>query len=213
VGRWVSHLPGAVSIVSAWPTSALVFVSAGGLWIAFWRARWRWLGLAPAIAGDLVSFLAQPPDLLIARDSETVAMRGNDGRLHLLRPAADEYSASEWLKRDGDARTADVAVASSRDGIHCDEWSCIGRFAGGQTIAAVLREDALAEDCARADIVVSAVPTRHACVGPKLVIDRFDVARNGAYAVWLGKEMWVESVEQQRGRRPWSTQNRRRYTP
>ncbi len=51
VGRWVSHLPGAVSIVPAWPIASLVLLSVGGLWIAFWRARWRWLGLAPAAAG------------------------------------------------------------------------------------------------------------------------------------------------------------------
>jgi competence protein ComEC len=204
VGRWVSHLPGAVSIVSAWPIAALVLVSGGGLWIAFWRARFRWLGLAPIAAGLLMSFLAVPPDLLIARDGETVALRGTDGLLHLLRPAADEYSAAEWLKRDGDARLPDDAVATSKDGIRCDAWGCIAHARNGETIAAVLRPDVLAEDCARADIVLSAVPTRRACNGPTLVIDRFDVARNGAYAVWLGKTMRVETVEAARGQRPWS---------
>ena len=34
VGRWVAHLPGSVSFVSAWPISALVCMSFGGLWIA-----------------------------------------------------------------------------------------------------------------------------------------------------------------------------------
>ena len=34
VGRFVSGLPGAVSIVSAWPMAALVLLSLGGLWIA-----------------------------------------------------------------------------------------------------------------------------------------------------------------------------------
>jgi competence protein ComEC len=210
VGRTVSHLPGAVSIVSAWPVSALVLVSAGGLWIAFWRPRWRWLGLLPICAGLLVSFLVRPPDLLIARDGETIALRGKDRLLHLFRPPADEYSAAEWLKRDGDARLPKDAIALPRDGIRCDEWSCIAKAPGGETIAAVTRPDALAEDCARADIVLSAIPTRHACTGPKLVIDRFDVARNGAYAVWLGKILRVESTEVARGRRPWSMPVKRR---
>jgi len=204
VGRTVSHLPGAVSIVSAWPISALVLVSAGGLWIAFWRPRWRWLGLLPIGAGLLASFLVRPPDLLVARDGETIALRGKDGVLHLLRPPTDEYSAAEWLKRDGDARVPRDAIATPRDGIRCDEWSCIAKAPGGETIAAVMRSDAFAEDCARADIVLSAIPTRHACIGPKLVIDRFDVARNGPYAVWLGKSMRVESTEAIRGHRPWS---------
>jgi competence protein ComEC len=210
VGRTVSHLPGAVSIVSAWPVSALVLVSAGGLWIAFWRPRWRWLGLLPIGAGLLVSFLVRPPDLLVARDGETIALRGKDGALHFLRPPADEYSAAEWLKRDGDARMPHDAIAAPKDGIRCDEWSCIARGRDGEIIAAVTRADALGEDCARADIVLSAIPTRHACVGPKLAIDRFDVARNGAYAVWLGKTLRVESTEATRGHRPWSMPVRRR---
>ncbi len=204
VGRFVSHLPGAVSIVSAWPVPALVLVSAGGLWIAFWRARWRWLGLVAVAAGLMIAFFVRPPDLFVARDGETIALRGSDGWLHLLRPAADTYSADEWLKRDGDARVAEAAIATPADGMRCDEWGCIAHARDGEMIAAVLRADALAEDCARADIVLSAVPTRHACIGPKLVIDRFDVARNGAYALWFGKTLVVQTAEAQRGVRPWS---------
>jgi competence protein ComEC len=210
VGRFVSHLPGAVSIVSAWPVHALVLVSAGGLWIAFWRARWRWLGLVPIAAGLLIAFLVRPPDLFVARDGETIALRGADGLLRLLRPATDTYSADEWLKRDGDARVADDAVATPANGVRCDEYGCIARTKTGERIAAVLREDALAEDCARADIVLSAVPTRHRCIGPKLVIDRFDVARDGAYALWFGKTLKVETAQADRGVRPWSAKLPRR---
>jgi hypothetical protein len=42
------------------------------------------------------------------------------------------------------------------------------------------------------------------------VIDRFDVARNGAYAIWLGKDLRVENVRQTRGDRPWNVWPRRR---
>jgi competence protein ComEC len=60
---------------------------------------------------------------------------------------------------------------------------------------------------------VSVIPTRHACIGPKLVIDRFDVAHNGAYAVWFGKSLRVETAEAERGARPWSLKSNRRTTP
>jgi len=213
VGRYVSHLPGAVAIVSAWPVRALVLVSAGGLWIAFWRPRWRWLGLVPLTAGLVMALVIVPPDLFVARDGRTAALRGPDGKLYLLRQAADDYSADEWLKRDGDARVAADAIGTARDSIRCDEWSCIAHTRNGHTVAAVLRADALAEDCARADIVLSAIPTRHACIGPKLVIDRFDVARNGAYALWLGKRLRVETAEKDRGERPWSAKPKPRARP
>jgi competence protein ComEC len=77
-------------------------------------------------------------------------------------------------------------------------------MSGDVLVAIASRRDALVEDCGAATIVVSAVPARGSCVGPKLIIDRFDVSRNGAYAVWLGEKMRVETVQGNRGERPWS---------
>ena len=217
MGRWVSGLPGAVSVMPAWPVSALVLVSFGGLWLGLWRRRWRWLGFAPLLLGVALAYVVTPPDLLVARDGLTVAVRGPDGMLKLFRKPKDNYSASEWLKRDGDARDAIDAVATAADGVRCDALGCIARTASGLAIADAARIDALAEDCTRAAIVVSAVPTRRKCKGPLLVIDRFDVARDNGYAVWLGPPLRIETVEQDRGARPWSAPPRasqyRRISP
>jgi competence protein ComEC len=209
VGRWVSGLPGAVSITAAWPVSAIVLMSLGGLWIAIWRARWRWLGMMPFAVGVALIFMTRQPDLLIARDGATVAIRGGDGALRLMRKPADKFSASEWLKRDGDDRDYIAAIATPRDGVNCDAEGCVAK-ANGLVVAAASRPMALAEDCGTVDIVVSAVPTRGFCAGPKLVIDRFDVARNGAYAVWMDKRLRIKTVRDMRGERPWNVWPRRR---
>jgi competence protein ComEC len=204
VGRSVSHLPGAVSAVAAWPVAALVLVSLGGLSVVIWRSRWRWLGLLPAMAGIALVLLARAPDIFVARDGQTVAIRGADGMLHFVQHIADEYSANEWLKRDGDARLARNAIATTKDGVRCDAFGCVARMPDGYTAAAVLRPDALREDCAGADIVISSLPLRGLCHGPKLVIDKIDVIRNGAYAIRLGDKITYETVQQLRGNRPWS---------
>jgi competence protein ComEC len=208
VGRLVSGLPGAISTVSAWPVSALVMLSLGGLWVALWRKSWRWFGLIPMVAGVALALLARGPDILVARDGQTVAVRGADGVLRLIRKASDDYSANEWLKRDGDGRDADDAVATSKDGVRCDGYGCIAKSRDGTVIAAVQRVDALEEDCANATIVLSATPASRVCTQPKLVIDKFDVAREGGYAIWLGEKLRVETVEGERGLRPWSRQPR-----
>jgi competence protein ComEC len=212
VGRWVSSLPGAVSVMPAWPVSALVLVSVGGLWMGLWRRRWRWLGVLPFLSGVAVAYWTPQPDLLIGRDGVTVALRVRDGSLKLFRPATDIYSADEWLKRDGDVRTASDAIATRSDGVNCDALGCVAQSATGLKIADILRPEALPEDCAAADIVVSAVPVRHSCNGPKLVVDAFDVSRNNGYAVWLGPTLRFETVEEERGRRPWSAQPKPRRT-
>lgn len=63
---------------------------------------------------------------------------------------------------------------------------------------------AIPEDCRSAEIIVSAVPVPWSCPSAKLVIDRFDLWRNGAHAIWLTEDgIIVENVNTKRGRRPW----------
>jgi competence protein ComEC len=203
VGRWVSHLPGSVSLVSAWPISALVCLSLGGLWIALWRGPWRWLGFIPAAVAAALVLAAKPPDIVVARDGLTVALRAPDRRLRFVREPRDKYSAQEWLRRDGDTRGIAQAVAQRTDGVTCDPYGCIARTSGIR-IAIAMKPDALDEDCSTNEIVISAVPTRSRCQGPALVIDRFDVARSGAYAVWLQHGITTVTAQEERGARPWS---------
>ena len=206
IAHGVADLPGAGAVVPVWPQGCLIAVMGGGLWIALWKQNWRWLGLAPIAAGLAFALIAPQPDLLIARDASTVAVKLEDGRLALVREAKDDFAAENWLRRAGDARDPDEAVGGK--GLKCDSYGCIAYASGGKLVAVDTRIDALAEDCARADIVVSMVPARRTCQGPELVIDRIDVARQGGYAVWFGKELRVETVEGERGVRPWSARRR-----
>lgn len=210
VGRWVSSLPGAVSVMPAWPTEGLVLVSLGGLWVGLWRRRWRWFGVVPFLVGLAVAYGSAQPDLLIGRDGATVALRAPDGTLKFLRAVKDTYSADEWLKRDGDTRIAADAVAGSSDGVLCDALGCIAKARGRVTVADVFRPEALAEDCAGADIVISSAPVRNACTGPALVVDQGALARGNGFAIWLGSPIRWQTVEQFRGHRPWSAQDRPR---
>ncbi|HEX2761786.1 MAG TPA: ComEC/Rec2 family competence protein, partial [Rhizomicrobium sp.] len=75
MGGWVSGLPGAVSLTSAMPVAALVLIALGGLWIAIWQRPWRWWGAAPMVLGVLLACLMPRPDMLVAPDAQTVAIR------------------------------------------------------------------------------------------------------------------------------------------
>jgi len=201
IAHWVADLPGAVSLVPSWPVSALLMVSAGGLWLVLWRRRWRWAGTVAIAGGVAWGALNAAPDLVVARDAHSVALRAADGKLVLLGSKIDDYAASQWLAQDGDTR----APADARtDASHCDDRGCVARAANGERVALSLRASAVAEDCARADVVVAAAPIRVPCEGPRIVIDRFAVLRHGAHAIWLGKDIRVETVADTRGKRPWS---------
>jgi competence protein ComEC len=173
----------------------------GGLWIALWRLKWRWLGLAPIAIASAAIFASAPPDLFIARDGLSMAVRRRDGALVVLGEKPDAYTAEQWLLRDGDLRD----MAAARAPAHCDELGCVTAMKDGRLVALSLRAGALVDDCARARIVVSAVPIRRSCKGPDLVLDHFDAARNGAASVTLGANgVDIETVAAERGKRPWS---------
>ena len=96
MGRWVSGLPGAVSLAPAMPLSALLLISLGGLWLAIWRRGWRWWGTAPLLLGALLAWRAPLPDMLVASDAMTIAIRR--WPLHFVRKPwiAARAAAARW---------------------------------------------------------------------------------------------------------------------
>src|SRR5690606_13082602 len=103
------------------------------------------------------------------------------------------------------------AAGATPDGrLRCDSVGCIYR-AGGQVVALMRRPEALADDCGVAAVLISPEPIRAHCRSARVVIDRFDVWRNGSYALWLDPgEIRVEHARGVRGDRPWVLDPRRR---
>jgi competence protein ComEC len=201
IGRWVSGLPGAVSLAPAMPMAALVAFAFGGLWLAIRRTGVRWLGLLPVLLGAWLTLTAKGPDMLVASDARTVAVRGDDGLLHFLREPADKFAAREWLRRDGDGR--DIMAATGMPEARCDGYGCVVRR-GGVLVASALKPEALEEDCQRAQVLVSAVAA--SCRKPVVVIDANRARTGEGWAITLSPTPSALSVRQRRGERPWVPQ-------
>jgi competence protein ComEC len=199
LGGWVSHLPGAISVVAAMPLSALLAVAAGGLWLVIWRGPRRWLGLAGFVVAVGLVIRAPLPDMLVGQDGQTLAIRGDDGQFHFPYPPKDAFAAREWLRRDGDTRTLDQVTRPAN--MRCDDRGCVvaARKLGG-IIALPRRPEALAEDCARAAILVTPLTT--GCKRPALVIDGKAAQDGEGWAIRLAP-LSATSVREARGRRPW----------
>ena len=193
----VAAWPGAVHLLPSAPPVALGAVVLGGLWLCIWRRGWRWWGLPTAIIGLLLFISDRPPDILIDAEGKLAAVRDGAGDLHLSRRRSDGFTAETWLRRAG--------VAAASDGaFQCDSLGCVAVI-DDIVVAYVRNPRAVADDCRRAAIVVAAVPVRGACPSAQLVVDRFDLWRRGAHAVWLENGVpRVLSVAEARGIRPWS---------
>ncbi len=212
VATTVAAWPGAVALAPAMPNAGLLAAALGGIWFCLWRGRWRFLGLAGVAAGLATLALVRPPDILINGTGRLMAVRTVSGGLALSSTRISRFEGELWLRRSGQAR----ADPWPREGLNsdgtlgCDGLGCIYR-AGGQTVALAVDRAALDEDCATATVVIGSVPIRPwRCRRPAVVIDRFDLWRRGAHALWLDPGgVRVRTVAEASGRRPWSPHWRR----
>lgn len=141
-----------------------------------------------------------------------------------LRQAGERQAVAYWPKPGG----------PEHDGLRCDSLGCVFRSqvsrleewpvdpladhrsrveedgTGGDQqrrpylVAIARRGEALADDCQRAEVVVSLVPVRGRCPSAEAVIDRLDLWRNGAHTLWLNADgVRIASANGLRGDRPW----------
>jgi competence protein ComEC len=203
VAAFVAALPGAVRLIAAPHEMALPLITCGGLWLLLWRRPWRLAGLAVVALGViLVSAGRSRPIILVERSAANMALRSDQGRLEVLFARKGSYSVSRWLEADGDGRKPSQAV--NKTAYSCDPRACIARLPDGMKVAFIRHVAALDEECANDGIVISKRPIRRPCNGARLVIDRFDVWRNGAYSV-IARDgrLYARNVRQSRGQRPW----------
>jgi competence protein ComEC len=214
----ISASPGASYYVPTMPIWGLGLVTLGGLWLILWRRPWRLAGLGVVAAG-LLSFLAAPaPDLLIASDGRSFAVRNADGRLVFSGTRGSSFQKNIWLRRSGlpsevtrgrrsKRDRARASLAAAKGGVlRCDSFACIANV-GGRVVSLIRNPGATREDCARAHLVIALTSLyRFPCRGPGLVITRKDLFRGGTHAVWFQDSggIRVETVAAHRGVRPWT---------
>jgi competence protein ComEC len=187
--------------MAAFGTGPLLAASAGIILLGLLRTPLRWSGAGLAAVAVVWALRAQQPEILIAGDGQQVAVRGPDGRLHVIQTAKDSFRLQQWLAADGDARAADHATL--RDGVSCDAEGCVAPLPDGALVALALHPEALADDCARAAIIVTARSPPPSCAA--LLIDRNRLRGQGALALhqsdgrFVIDAVWPDGVE-----RPWA---------
>jgi competence protein ComEC len=201
VTRWVARLPGAIGQIAAFGIGPVIVASLGLVVMGLLRTPLRWAGAAMLVAAVLWALATPRPDVLVSGDGRNVAVRGRDGRLHIMRTAKDAFLIKEWLAADADPRVpSDLSVG---EGISCDENGCIASQADGRFVALTLRPDALADDCERAALIITARQAPPSCAAS--VVDRDRLQRQGGMLLQRnGDGFSVQAVRPNGADRPWA---------
>jgi competence protein ComEC len=203
VAAWVANLPGAVGRIAAFETGPLLVVTAGIVVVCALKTPLRWCGTALFLMGTLRAVSTPLPDVLVAADGNSLAVRGADGRLRIMRNGNDTFAAREWLAADGDERAPNDS--SLRKGFTCDQAGCTGRLSDGAVVALMRAPSAFEEDCRRPVLVITQRMAPSSCAAH--VIDRAKLRANGAVALVRSGDHWTVKVARPAGSgRPWARQ-------
>ena len=208
VSDWVAAWPGAgvrLPLISTGVAATLAF---GVTLLLLPITRVRWFAVPFLFAALLLFSSASPkPMLLVDERAGNVALRTKAGLVPAL-PKQAAASVSRWLAQDGDDGGFKQAVTRTA-------WTCTAGICkashSGLTFAFLLKQPLVVVPCPKVDVLVSQEPLRRRCKGTKITIDRFDVWRNGAYAVFANGEILHARGEQ--GQRPWVYEPRARAKP
>jgi competence protein ComEC len=201
VTEWVAALPGAIGRITAFGTGPLIVSSLGIVLLGLLRTPLRCTGAVLLLISVIWLFATPQPDMLISGDGHNVAVRGRDGRLHLMKTAKDAFLLKEWLAADADDR--DATDASLGEGVSCDDEGCVAPMASGRLVALSLKPDGLADDCGRAALIVTANPAPAACGATAIELKR--LRAQGAMALrWTRRGLVIDAVKPIGTNRPWS---------
>ena len=220
--RWIGALPGATVHLHAFAPWALPFLSLAVLCAVLWRSIPMRLLALPFLAIGLYGAVnGERFDLAIAPTGDAVAARMADGQLAAFGRRPSAFGVEQWLRADADGRPAADTIAASaaprtQNGVsfaekpggpvgpRCDLQGCAVALEDGRSLSLVLDRRAFAQDCGRADIIVSPLPAPSGCAA-ELVFDIGRLRASGAVLLRLhDSEVLLRTARGPSEQRPWS---------
>ncbi|MBU8547028.1 MULTISPECIES: ComEC/Rec2 family competence protein [Roseomonadaceae] len=210
----VAGWPGAAPALPPLPAWGLALAGIGFCWLCLWRGALRLPAVPVILAGLAGGQLSPPPDLLVSADARLVALRTGEGvYLHRL-PGARAFVRENMLRALGAETGQDLPDRGEVAGgaIACTPGACRFRPHPDGVGALLLRSPPMprgqrspslapGDACGTVAMIVAVAPVAGRC-GPTL--DRFDMWRDGAQAVWLQREGATRRSDRDwRGDRPW----------
>jgi competence protein ComEC len=161
VARFIAQAPASTVHLRAFAPYALPFLALAVMSATIWRTwTFRLSAIPLALIGIVGATQGPRYDVIVAPSGDLVAVRNADGALEVVGKRFNAFAAEQWLTADGDGR--DPAQARAFDA-PCDRLGCVAALPEGESLSIVIDRLAFDEDCARAEVVVSAFTAPNDC--------------------------------------------------
>lgn len=206
ISDWIGTWPGADLMVAKPNVYGIMVMVAGVGLVCIGLGRFRLLGWPVMLIGlALCSFTSRP--LLIVEDrAANVALMDDQGH-YVLANTKNKFASGKWLQDNGEQAT--YLNAAARPGWDCTGGDCFSTSLPVE-VSYLHEKSGNGLYCPPTPIIIADFPLKRQCREAKVVIDRIDVWRNGAYAVYLdGSRLRVETARAEQGARPWNYESRK----
>ncbi len=209
LAHWTAARPGAVTTLPAMGTACITLFVIGGLWLALWRGRVRFLGVLPILLAGMLLTGLRSPDILVSGDGRHVGITGlGNGRLLVLREGRSTFATENLTELAG--MNGEVLEIAKWPGARCSaEFCALELSRGGREWHLLLSrgrdrvpERALAAACEQADVVVADRWLPRSCKPKVLKADKSLLTRSGGLAIDLESGR-VTSVSETQGEHGW----------
>lgn len=104
IAEYVASLPGASIEVKATPTSCLIILSIGILWICLWKRFWRWFGIILIMLSILLWKLFELPAAYVNSKNDVMAYQ-DESAMHVSNLTRNTFITNSWAQEWGLTQT------------------------------------------------------------------------------------------------------------
>ena len=199
--RMIAAAPGATVHLVQFAPWSIIFLSLAVISAVVWRTPLMRATALPLLALGLAGAVnGEKFDLAIPATGDLAAVRQADNSMRITGKRNNLFAGEQWLRAMGDGASVQSAITKEQ----CDNLGCTAFMPGGKVLAIVLQAEAFAEDCARADIIITPLMAPGGCAAGH-VFDRRRLAEAGAATLtWQGANAVVVTARAADEDRPWS---------
>ena len=206
VSDWIATWPAANILVAKPYLPGIILLAFAATILAIGGKGLRLVGLVIAFVGIFVASFNNRPDILVEDRAANVAFMNDEGA-YVLAAATNKFAGSKWLQGNGE--TASIDEAARRDGWDCTSGDCFATVAG-EEISYLHEKSGQGLYCPPTSIIIADFPLHHQCREARVVIDKIDVWKKGAYAVsFEGGRPHIITAREEQGTRPWAYNSRK----
>lgn len=217
--HWAAGIEGTKWLSYQWSLSGFLLMILGSVFVMLWQGRGKYLGLVPVLFSILIIYNGKPPDLFVSSKADLVAFTGeyrNDAgeterALFVSDLRRSRFARNSWAQLSGLDENSDIIKFPKEgrsefyDGLICGELGCRLQIKN-KKIAIRKQPYNTEQDCKWADILIADYKVESSDCETEVIIDRTDVWREGAFAVYINNNgnVRVKSTADDLGSRPWA---------